>query len=137
MLDFASTLLRSFGGKGIRTPDFQLAKLALYQLSYAPERPSRTGDNCRSKIADCNGTRERWSRLITPEIRDLRPKKVHPECEHQQKKYLVGPGSRCVRLERFATRSASESLLATCRIKDGEKKTAEMPGNSANGPAVK
>ena len=32
------------GGKGIRTPDFQLAKLALYQLSYAPARsPSRTG----------------------------------------------------------------------------------------------
>ena len=30
------------GGKGIRTPDFQLAKLALYQLSYAPAR-----------IADC------------------------------------------------------------------------------------
>jgi hypothetical protein len=28
--------LRGFGGKGIRTPDFQLAKLALYQLSYAP-----------------------------------------------------------------------------------------------------
>ena len=28
----------SFGGKGIRTPDFQLAKLALYQLSYAPEK---------------------------------------------------------------------------------------------------
>jgi hypothetical protein len=25
------------GGKGIRTPDFQLAKLALYQLSYAPQ----------------------------------------------------------------------------------------------------
>ena len=25
------------GGKGIRTPDFQLAKLALYQLSYAPD----------------------------------------------------------------------------------------------------
>jgi hypothetical protein len=28
---------RKNGGKGIRTPDFQLAKLALYQLSYAPE----------------------------------------------------------------------------------------------------
>ena len=28
----------SFGGKGIRTPDFQLAKLALYQLSYAPAK---------------------------------------------------------------------------------------------------
>ena len=26
-----------YGGKGIRTPDIQLAKLALYQLSYAPE----------------------------------------------------------------------------------------------------
>ena len=24
------------GGKGVRTPDIQLAKLALYQLSYAP-----------------------------------------------------------------------------------------------------
>ena len=30
--------LLGFGGKGIRTPDFQLAKLALYQLSYAPEK---------------------------------------------------------------------------------------------------
>ena len=31
------TLSRSKnGGKGIRTPDIQLAKLALYQLSYAP-----------------------------------------------------------------------------------------------------
>ena len=29
-----------FGGKGIRTPDFQLAKLALYQLSYAPAEES-------------------------------------------------------------------------------------------------
>jgi hypothetical protein len=39
-----------FGGKGIRTPDFQLAKLALYQLSYAPERM----EDCRLQIADCN-----------------------------------------------------------------------------------
>jgi hypothetical protein len=29
------------GGKGIRTPDFQLAKLALYQLSYAPAQKFR------------------------------------------------------------------------------------------------
>jgi hypothetical protein len=34
------------GGKGIRTPDFQLAKLALYQLSYAP------GQNFRMSMAD-------------------------------------------------------------------------------------
>ena len=40
---FGATVFRSplttrakTGGKGIRTPDFQLAKLALYQLSYAP-----------------------------------------------------------------------------------------------------
>ena len=35
LLDVASRPT-GFGGKGIRTPDFQLAKLALYQLSYAP-----------------------------------------------------------------------------------------------------
>lgn len=33
-----STTRAKTGGKGIRTPDFQLAKLALYQLSYAPEK---------------------------------------------------------------------------------------------------
>jgi hypothetical protein len=33
-----STIENEYGGKGIRTPDFQLAKLALYQLSYAPEK---------------------------------------------------------------------------------------------------
>jgi hypothetical protein len=37
------------GGKGIRTPDFQLAKLALYQLSYAPEKKVQTAD-CRWQI---------------------------------------------------------------------------------------
>jgi hypothetical protein len=37
------------GGKGIRTPDFQLAKLALYQLSYAPERIAEF----RLPIFDC------------------------------------------------------------------------------------
>ena len=39
-----------FGGKGIRTPDFQLAKLALYQLSYAPVRDA----DSRLQGADCN-----------------------------------------------------------------------------------
>jgi hypothetical protein len=39
------------GGKGIRTPDFQLAKLALYQLSYAP-----AGNfEFRLPIFDCKG----------------------------------------------------------------------------------
>ena len=41
------------GGKGIRTPDFQLAKLALYQLSYAPERIAE----CRFAICDCKGNK--------------------------------------------------------------------------------
>jgi hypothetical protein len=50
LLDFASTPF-DFGGKGIRTPDFQLAKLALYQLSYAP-----AGNfEFRLPIFDCKG----------------------------------------------------------------------------------
>ena len=40
----SSTTRAKTGGKGIRTPDFQLAKLALYQLSYAP---------CEFSILDC------------------------------------------------------------------------------------
>jgi hypothetical protein len=43
------------GGKGIRTPDFQLAKLALYQLSYAPLRGlddrERQRPNCALRAA--------------------------------------------------------------------------------------
>jgi hypothetical protein len=45
-----SPRLSGFGGKGIRTPDFQLAKLALYQLSYAPGELSIL--NCRLRIAN-------------------------------------------------------------------------------------
>src|SRR6266404_113713 len=50
LLKIASTP-EGFGGKGIRTPDFQLAKLALYQLSYAPA--FRIAE-CRLAIADFN-----------------------------------------------------------------------------------
>jgi hypothetical protein len=55
----ASQILRSLhaahGGKGIRTPDIQLAKLALYQLSYAPGKLYYPGKSvfrggCRAKI---------------------------------------------------------------------------------------
>jgi hypothetical protein len=42
------------GGKGIRTPDFQLAKLALYQLSYAPKRIF----DFKLPIADCKPAKE-------------------------------------------------------------------------------
>src|SRR6266853_4219486 len=48
LLKIASTP-EGFGGKGIRTPDFQLAKLARYQLSYAPA--FRIAE-CRLAIAD-------------------------------------------------------------------------------------
>ena len=44
-----STTRAKTGGKGIRTPDFQLAKLALYQLSYAPQEFSNF--DCRFSIA--------------------------------------------------------------------------------------
>jgi hypothetical protein len=43
------------GGKGIRTPDFQLAKLALYQLSYAPEGIFEF----RLPIFDCKGNKNK------------------------------------------------------------------------------
>ena len=42
--------LSGIGGKGIRTPDIQLAKLALYQLSYAPELKVE----CKWAAGDCN-----------------------------------------------------------------------------------
>jgi hypothetical protein len=45
---FSATRAKT-GGKGIRTPDFQLAKLALYQLSYAP----RGSFEFRLPIFDC------------------------------------------------------------------------------------
>jgi hypothetical protein len=45
-----STTRATTGGKGIRTPDFQLAKLALYQLSYAPARGIA---EFRLAIGDC------------------------------------------------------------------------------------
>jgi hypothetical protein len=46
----SSTTRAKTGGKGIRTPDFQLAKLALYQLSYAPVLRIV---ECRLAIGDC------------------------------------------------------------------------------------
>ena len=39
------------GGKGIRTPDIQLAKLALYQLSYAPAENARSIDHASRGVA--------------------------------------------------------------------------------------
>jgi hypothetical protein len=50
------------GGKGIRTPDFQLAKLALYQLSYAPAL--RIAE-CRLPIFDC-----KTKKMPVPKIGD-------------------------------------------------------------------
>ena len=35
-LSYRPEVVNVGGGTGIRTPDFQLAKLALYQLSYTP-----------------------------------------------------------------------------------------------------
>ena len=49
-----STTRAKTGGKGIRTPDFQLAKLALYQLSYAPCELSIL--DCGSRIANVSET---------------------------------------------------------------------------------
>ncbi len=58
--------LASLGGKGIRTPDIQLAKLALYQLSYAPgKKPiARIGLlEGRAQKLSCGLYVIRWSRF--------------------------------------------------------------------------
>src|ERR1700730_13646040 len=49
----SSTTRAKTGGKGIRTTDFQLAKLALYQLSYAPFELSSL--DCGLRIANLRG----------------------------------------------------------------------------------
>ena len=61
-LRFPLTLRAKTGGKGIRTPDFQLAKLALYQLSYAPGK-SKMAD-CRWQIVDCRLQKAKFRRSI-------------------------------------------------------------------------
>ena len=64
--------LAGFGGKGIRTPDFQLAKLALYQLSYAPAPKNIEKITCSRLMselpnveADDNRLPERYQIAIT------------------------------------------------------------------------
>jgi hypothetical protein len=54
-------LRRENGGKGIRTPDFQLAKLALYQLSYAPNPIA----DFRLPIADCKFRRSQTAATVS------------------------------------------------------------------------
>ena len=53
-----STTRAKTGGKGIRTPDFQLAKLVLYQLSYAPCELSIL--DWGSRIANASGDCACW-----------------------------------------------------------------------------
>ena len=52
-----------YGGKGIRTPDIQLAKLALYQLSYAPGKiPEVAAEGISQKLI-CGLFVIRWKRF--------------------------------------------------------------------------
>jgi hypothetical protein len=61
----SSTTRAKTGGKGIRTPDFQLAKLALYQLSYAPLELSSL--DCGLRIANLRGS----ARALAKSLKDL------------------------------------------------------------------
>ena len=54
----AQSAFESGGGKETRTPDIQLAKLALYQLSYTPVRGSPWG-----KVVRLSGLEPETSRL--------------------------------------------------------------------------
>jgi hypothetical protein len=57
----STTTRAKTGGKGIRTPDFQLAKLALYQLSYAPNPIA----DFRLPIADCKFRRSQTAATVS------------------------------------------------------------------------
>ncbi len=61
---FGRSLLALLGGKGIRTPDIQLAKLALYQLSYAPGQsvPNGLKEGVAQKLV-CGLFVLRWKRF--------------------------------------------------------------------------
>ena len=74
----------SFGGKGIRTPDIQLAKLALYQLSYAPGKninhPDRALAEGRAQKLNCGLYVIRWSRFHAAMAFW---NKLHSKCSHR------------------------------------------------------
>ena len=53
----AEAVAQTSGGKGIRTPDIQLAKLALYQLSYTPVVDSMIPQNSQNS-QNSQGTTE-------------------------------------------------------------------------------
>ena len=76
------------GGKGIRTPDFQLAKLALYQLSYAP---------CELSILDCGSrianVRER---ATSANLRHGRPLQIRQKAEAGWRCCYSPSGSRAL-----------------------------------------
>ena len=82
--------LSGFGGKGIRTPDFQLAKLALYQLSYAPAGIAE----CRFRISIAD-FRLQGNKSKMPDVRarDRHPARVVSlnfiYCETGTAKYAV------------------------------------------------
>jgi hypothetical protein len=72
---------RQDGGMGIRTPDIQLAKLTLYQLSYTPLRGSfkfsdlsfQFGGRCVAGRLKCeNGRLETFSLFADEEKTNLR-----------------------------------------------------------------
>jgi hypothetical protein len=75
----------SNGGKGIRTPDFQLAKLALYQLSYAPGQNSE----CRLPIFDCKEEKKCRMSLKRVDIRHALFLSCLFYCETGTAKYAV------------------------------------------------
>src|SRR5438477_12699973 len=80
----STTVRAKTGGKGIRTPDFQLAKLALYQLSYAPARISNF---------DCR----RWIARKTSKMPDGAQAGRHPACGEYLSSVVWSTGNRHLR----------------------------------------
>ena len=60
---------RVHGGTGVRTPDIQLAKLALYQLSYTPRKlADGIGIGSNRRVPGAGYLTDRYAELCASEI---------------------------------------------------------------------
>ena len=89
------------GGKGIRTPDIQLAKLALYQLSYAPAENS----DCRLEMPDCKRVvLERFRKCRASGSTDLRRgRNMAKQSGNRETIFPAGAFTRACRRRWFTT----------------------------------
>jgi hypothetical protein len=104
---FSSTRAKT-GGKGIRTPDFQLAKLALYQLSYAP---------CEFSSLDCGLRIANAMSACVPLIRGFGKRRSRMPILEINIRLLCGSQRAKLRFARYGKRPCFPSLFSTNRYR--------------------